>query len=316
VRTQAPGLAAVLGVAGCVTGQSAIHPAGTEAAEVARLFWIMTAAGAAIWVIVMGITLYAVVGTRRPRTDRFADRFILAGGVVFPTVTLAALLGYGLTLLPAWTEEPAGLRVHVRAEQFWWRVTYERPGAARVESANEVHLPAGTVTDFVMTSPDVIHSFWIPVLGGKMDAIPGRETRLQLTPTEPGRYRGVCAEFCGASHALMAFDVVVHEPEAFDAWLAGEARDAEADATTLARAGCTACHTVRGVAETGRIGPDLTHLAARERIAAGLLPNTEENLRRWLVDPQAIKPDVRMPPYGALPEAELDAIVDLLGTLE
>jgi cytochrome c oxidase subunit 2 len=309
-------MAAILAVAGCVSEQSALHPAGTDAAEVARLFWVMTAAGAAIWVIVMGITLYAVVGKRRPRSNRFADRFILTGGVVFPTVTLAALLGYGLTLLPAWTAEEAGLRVHVRAEQFWWRVTYERPGTAPVESANEVHLPAGSVVDFVLTSPDVIHSFWIPVLGGKMDAIPGRETRLQLTPTVPGRYRGVCAEFCGASHALMAFDVVVHEPAAFDAWLAAEAEDAAADPAPLERAGCTACHTVRGVTETGRIGPDLTHLAARAHIAAGILPNTPANLRRWLADPQSIKPGALMPPYDALPDEELDALVDLLGSLE
>jgi cytochrome c oxidase subunit 2 len=309
-------LAALLVLTGCVTDQSALHPAGTDAAEVARLFWIMTAAGAAIWVIVMGITLYAVVGRRQPRSDRFADRFILAGGVIFPTVTLAALLGYGLTLLPAWTQEVAGLRINVRAEQFWWRVTYERPDAAPVESANEVHLPAGFVTDFILTSPDVIHSFWIPVLGGKMDAIPGRETRLQLTPTVPGRYRGVCAEFCGPSHALMAFDVIVHEPADFDAWLAGEAQAADADAAPLEKAGCTGCHTVRGVAEGGRLGPDLTHVAAREHIAAGTLPNTRDNLRRWLTNPQTIKPGALMPPYGALPEAELDALVDLLGSLE
>jgi cytochrome c oxidase subunit 2 len=309
-------LTALLAAGGCVSEQSALHPAGTDAADVARLFWIMTVAGAVIWTIVMAITLYAVVGRRRPKSERFADRFILVGGVVFPTVTLAVLLAYGLTLLPAWTQEAAGLRINVRAEQFWWRVTYERPGAPPVETANEVHLPAGEVADFVLTSPDVIHSFWIPVLGGKMDAIPGRETRLQLTPTVPGRYRGVCAEFCGASHALMAFDVIVHEPAAFDAWLEAETRSADLDAAPMERAGCTACHTVRGVAEAGRIGPDLTHLAAREHIAAGILPNTPENLRRWLVDPQAIKPGALMPPYAALPPAELDALVDLLGALE
>ena len=316
VRARVAALAAPVVVAGCVSEQSALHPAGTDAAEVARLFWIITAAGAPIGVIDMGVTLYAVVGWRRPRSDRFADRFMLSGGVVFPTVTLAALHGNGLTLLPARTEEPAGLAVHVRAEQFRWRAICERPGAAPVDSANEVHLPAGAVTDFVLTSPDLIHSFQIPVLGGKMDAIPGRETRLQLTPTVPGRYRGVCAEFCGASHALMAFDVIVHAPAEFDAWLASEAQDAEADATPFVRAGCAACHTIRGVAEIGQVGPDLTHLAARERIAAGILPNTEENLRRWIAHPQAIKPGVLMPPFDALPEAELAAIVDLLGALE
>ena len=306
-------LAGLIVAAGCAPQQSALHPAGQQAAEVARLFWIMAAAGTLIWLIVMGSALYAVVGRNRPTTERFADRFILFGGVIFPTLALAALLTFGLRLLPAWTaDQPPDLRVHISAEQFWWRITYETPDGALIESANEVHLPARSVVEFVITSPDVIHSFWIPALGGKMDAIPGRTNVLRLTPTDPGTYRGVCAEYCGLSHALMAFVVQVDPPHVFAGWLRAEGRPATADPAPFLRAGCAACHTIRGVMERGRVGPDLTHLASRQTLGAGTLPLTATALRHWLRATDAIKPDVHMPAYAMLPDAEVDALVAAL----
>jgi cytochrome c oxidase subunit 2 len=303
--------------AACNPTQSALHPGGEEAAGVANLFWIMTIGGAAVWLIVIGITVYAVLGRRRPQSERFADRFILIGGVAFPTVVLAGLLVVGLALLPAWTEEEApDLRVHVGAEQFWWRFAYELPDGSRVETANEIHLPLGT-TEFVITSPDVIHSFWIPALGGKLDAIPGRTNVLRLTATRPGVYRGVCAEFCGLSHALMAFPAIVHAPDDFAGWLAAEARPADTavDPAPFVANGCGACHVVRGVSEAGSVGPDLTHFASRETIGAGTLPNTEANLRRWITDPDSVKPGAHMPPFDRLAPEELDALVLFLGSL-
>lgn len=306
-------LAAATALGGCVPEQSVLHPAGKDAAEVARLFWIMTAGGAAIWLIVMGTAIYAVVARNRPKTERFADHFILIGGVLFPTFTLAALLVIGLRLLPNWLASDApGLRVHVEALQFWWRITYEQPGGTLVETANEVHLPVDTEVEFVITSPDVIHSFWIPALGGKMDAIPGRANVLRLTPTIPGTYRGVCAEYCGLSHALMAFAVQVHPADEFPAWLAAEVAPATADPAPFAAAGCKACHTIRGVMEDSRIGPDLTHFASRQTIGAGTLPMDRANLRDWLVATDDVKPDVHMPAYRMLPEAEIDALTDAL----
>ena len=303
--------------AACNPTQSALHPAGEEAEGVAELFWLMTGTGAIIWLIVIGITVYAILGRRRPTSERFADRFILIGGVAFPTVVLAALLVVGLSLLPAWTEdEEPDLRVHVAAEQFWWRFGYELPDGTLIETANEIHLPLGT-TEFVITSPDVIHSFWIPALGGKLDAIPGRTNRLRLTALRPGVYRGVCAEFCGLSHALMAFPAIVHEPERFTEWLEAEARPAEgtADPAPFVANGCGACHVVRGISEAGSVGPDLTHFASRETIAAGTLPNTEANLRRWITDPDSVKPGSHMPPFDHLAPDELDALVLFLGSL-
>src|SRR5690606_401785 len=135
----------------------------------------------------------------------------------------------------------------------------EQPDGTVVESANELHLPAGATVEFVLDSPDVIHSFWIPALGGKMDAIPGRTNVLRLTPTKPGLYRGVCAEFCGPSHALMAFVVEVHDAAAYRQAIAHEAAAAAVDAAPFERAGCAGCHTIRGVSERSRVGPDLTH---------------------------------------------------------
>lgn len=277
----------------------------------------MTGAGAAIWLIVMGFALYAVIGRNRPTTERFAERFIFFGGVLLPTIALAGLLVVGLRLLPSWSSDQApDLRVHVSAEQFWWRITYETSDGRRIESANEVHLPAHSVVEFVITSPDVIHSFWIPALGGKMDAIPGRTNVLRLTPTRPGTYRGVCAEYCGLSHALMAFVVRVDPPGDFAAWLEAEARPATVPAAPFRQAGCAACHTIRGVMEQGRIGPDLTHLASRHTIGAGTLPMSSADLRDWLRATEAIKPDVHMPAYAMLPDAELDALVTALMELK
>jgi cytochrome c oxidase subunit II len=315
VRARPPVVAAifVLPLLGCNSQQSAIHPAGEEAEGVASLFWFMTGAGALIWLIVMGCAVYAVVGKRRPKSERFADRFILAGGVALPTIALAVLLVFGLSLLPAWNEdEPPDLRIHIVAKQYWWQVAYETANGSRVMSANEVHLPVGATAEFVLTSPDVIHSFWIPALGGKMDAIPGRTNVLRLTPTKAGIYRGVCAEFCGPSHALMAFGVQVHEPDAFAQRLAAEASPAIVNATPFKRAGCGGCHTIRGVSELASVGPDLTHFASRLTIAAGTLANTPENLKGWLLAPERFKPGTRMPSYAVLSDAEIEELVAFL----
>lgn len=305
-----------LPLAGCSVAQSALHPAGVDAEALSGLTWFMFGGAVVVWAIVMGATIYAVLGKKRPRDERFADRFILIGGVAFPTVGLAILLVYGLSLLPDWNaSETADLRVHVRAEQFWWRFGYELPDGSVLETANELHLPIGATAEFVLTSTDVIHSFWIPALGGKMDAIPGRTNLWRLTPTRAGTYRGVCAEFCGPSHTFMAFPVVVHEAADYETWLAAEQQPAGAGSDVFLAAGCGACHTVRGISEAGSVGPDLTHFASRSTIGAATLPNTRENLLAWLTAPAGIKPGVGMPAFGHLPDEELAAIADYLGGL-
>lgn len=292
-----------------------LHPAGEDSAAVAALFWVMAAGTVVIWLVVIGVTVFAVLGKRRPTTERFADRFILVGGVAFPSVTLAALLVFGLALLPDWVRaDSPDLRVHITAEQYWWRVAYERPDGSLVQSANELHLPSGRTTEFVLNSTDVIHSFWVPSLGGKIDVIPGRSNLWRLRPTESGVFRGVCAEFCGPSHALMAFPVVVHEPSGFEAWLAEEATPVETppDHELFISAGCGACHAVRGTSAGGAVGPDLTHFASRRMMAAGTLPISANALQSWLLDPERHKPDARMPSYESLAAGERDALVAYL----
>jgi cytochrome c oxidase subunit 2 len=188
---------------------------------------------------------------------------------------------------------------------------------------NELRLPVGQRIELQLSSPDVIHSFWVPSLAGKMDMIPGRLTRLAIEPTRTGTFRGTCAEYCGASHALMAFSVVVMEPGAFRTWLATQARPAStpADAGALRgeaafmENGCTACHTIRGTPAAGVIGPDLTHVGSRRRIAAETLPNDPEALIRWIKQTDEIKPGVHMPAFRALGREDLSAMATYLGGL-
>jgi cytochrome c oxidase subunit 2 len=175
-----------------------------------------------------------------------------------------------------------------------------------------------------LSSTDVIHSFWVPQLGGKMDMLPGRMQHLLLSADQPGVYRGQCAEFCGEQHALMALHVVAETPEAFAAWLAGQAQPAVAmpgAPQALGRAAfkahrCDACHTVRGVTGDSRLGPDLTHVGSRLHLAAGTLANTQQGRVQWLVHVQQVKPGARMPSYERLDAQTLAAIGDWLGALK
>jgi cytochrome c oxidase subunit 2 len=238
---------------------------------------------------------------------------------------LAGLLTWGLALMADLRQPGDGLEIAVSGEQWWWRVDYRMPGRdAPVASANEVRLPRGQRVELELTSPDVMHAFWIPSIAGKVDMIPGRVNRLVALPTRTGTFRGVCAEFCGESHALMAFSVEVMEPAAFEQWLAQQAAGAIAPATPLAaqgqalfdQVGCGACHAVRGTAAEGTIGPDLTHLAGRATLAAGILPNDREALVRWIGHAETIKPGSRMPSFGMLPEGHIQAIAAYLEGLE
>jgi cytochrome c oxidase subunit II len=314
----APSAAACL-LAGCGGPQSALDPAGLEAEELARLFGVMVGGAALIWALLFGAAAIAVFRNPSKQTARAANLLIIGGGVIFPTVGLAALLSFGLRALPDWRETGADLRIRVHGEQFWWRVVYER-GGREVVSANEIHLPAGERVEFVLTTADVIHSFWMPTIGGKMDMMPGRTNRLVLTPTEPGVYRGQCAELCGESHALMAFAVEVHPPEEFEAWLAAAAEPAAATGAERGRelflaSGCAGCHHVRGLVELGSVGPDLTHFGSRRTLGAGTAPNRPELVADWIADPSAMKPGVQMPGYGMLPEDEIAAMAEFLSAL-
>ena len=329
-RTTLPlivGVGALL-VAGCRGPQSALDPAGRGAERIAALFWGMTVGAAIIWLAVIVLAIYAIRMRHAAHSQRAADRLIIGGGAVLPTVVLTGLLAYGLAALPELVgPAPAGtLQVAVSGEQWWWRVRYLVPGGngTAAELANEVRLPVGKPVEFHLESPDVIHSFWIPALGGKIDMIPGRTNRLVLTPTRTGLFRGVCAEFCGTSHALMSLYVVVLEPADFAAWLADQQTPARPPALPLAERGqelflangCGACHTVRGTSADGVVGPDLTHVGSRLSLGAGILPNNPEAFRRWIAHTDNVKPEVLMPAFGMLPPEEIEALAAYLDGLE
>jgi len=309
----------------CAGPQSALAPAGLEATWVAQLFWVMLIGAGLIWTLVIGFAIYVTRLNPQAHSEKAARRLIVWGGVVFPVTVLSALLIYGLALMPSLRAPGDGLRIEVSGEQWWWRVNYSPPRrAAPVTSANEIRLPVGQRSEIILTSPDVIHSFWIPSLAGKVDMIPGRTTRLVLEPTRTGVFRGQCAEYCGTSHALMAFSVVVMPRDEFAQWLEKEARPAamprapriQKGRNLFLATGCGACHTVRGTRAKGVIGPDLTHVGSRRTIGAGTLANNTNNMVRFIAETQRIKPGVRMPSFGMLPDKDIDAIAAYLDSLE
>ena len=210
------------------------------------------------------------------------------------------------------------LTVTVRGWQWWWEFRYP---SLDVVTANELHLPVGRPVVFALEGPDVIHSFWVPQLGGKRDVVPGRLNRITLTPERVGEYWGQCAEFCGVSHANMGLRVIVEEPAAFDRWVAAqkvappEPDGAAAEGKALyTRSACVGCHAIRGVS-AGALGPDLTHFGSRARFGAGLWPNTGEHVVAWLKDPPALKPGSKMPSLN-LSDAEAKALAAYLASLK
>jgi cytochrome c oxidase subunit 2 len=315
--TGLPAQLLVLLLAGCNPEQSAFVPAGAEAERIDTLFRIMTAGGILILIGVILLSVVAMYGDEALRSLLSSERFVTGAGIVFPVVVLSALLVYGFVVLGAGASAPpsnGGPRFEVRGEQWWWRVIYVDADGNRFESANELHLPVGQPVRLELTTADVIHSFWAPRLAGKLDMIPGRTNVLTVTATEEGMSRGQCAEYCGGAHALMAFHVVAQTPEDFAAWMARESAPAIASGSEAVRrgrqlflgSGCGACHTVRGTAAAGVIGPDLTHVGSRLFLAAGILPAGPEAFARWIADHQRIKPANRMPPYDIFTRAELE----------
>jgi cytochrome c oxidase subunit 2 len=304
----------------------ALDPAGQEAKRIAELFWWMVGGGTLIWVVVVALAVYAAHVRHGPVDRDKTRRLVVWGGVVVPVVVLTALLAYGLAMLPPLlAASPEGtLRVRVTGEQWWWRVRYLGPEGAPVDLANELWLPVGRPVELELDTRDVIHSLWIPSLGGKMDMIPGRQTRMRLVPTRTGTFRGICAEYCGASHAWMLFWVRVVDEEEFARWLDGQARPAPEPPDPLAARGrelflangCGACHTVRGTEAAGVVGPDLTHVGGRASLAAGRLANEVAAFRRWVARPDALKPGARMPHFSMLGPDDVGAIAAFLETLQ
>jgi cytochrome c oxidase subunit II len=294
---------------------------GAQAETIATLSWIMFGGATVIFLGVAALTALAQYGGDTWRRGIASGRFIFWGGVMFPLITLTALLTYGLMLTSARVKASPSdaLRIEVSGEQWWWRVRYPEAGFV---TANEIAIPARRDVEILLSSPDVIHSFWVPALAGKVDMIPGLVNRVRLNAARPGVYRGQCAEYCGGPHAMMALHVVALEPAQFEQWLDRQRQPAVSTPLTKSgealflSTGCNGCHAIRGTAASGVIGPDLTHVGSRLSLAAGVLSNTAEAISRWISDNQHIKPNNRMLPFTILGEADLAALGAYLESLQ
>ena len=325
---------AALALWGCRGVQTMLDPAGDQARQIDVIWRLMLWVCGAMYLLVLVFLAWALWRARRPPLAAPATGptpaepglerglagwagLIVAGLIVL--VTASFLIDRSLAEL-----RPHPLRLKVTAHQWWWQVEYEgaRPDQL-LTTANQVVLPVGRSAVVELRADDVIHSFWIPNLAGKVDLIPGRTNYVALTPRRTGVFRGQCAEFCGLQHAKMAFDVQVVDPAAFDAWrgrqLAAAAPPVEAQAAlgkqTFESKGCVMCHRIQGSEASATVGPDLTHLMSRRHIAAGARPNTRGDLAAWIADPQGTKPGTPMPRV-ALSSEELNAVVAYLETLK
>ena len=332
---------ALLFVIGCRfhPTQSALDPAGPQAASIERLWWLAFWIATAAWVVTVVAVLVAALHRRRP----LADTATIATDVVVPHerergplrwVAIATALTVGILfaflVADLMTSRAIGARqqdamvVKVTGYQWWWRVEYVDTNPSRsVVTANEIHIPVGRPVQVELASGDVIHSFWVPALHGKRDLVPGLKNRIWLQADKPGIYRGECAEFCGHQHAKMAM-LVIAEPQAqFASWYEGQLAEASPPTDTVRKAGlatfegkaCAMCHQIRGTGAGGSVGPDLTHLASRRTIAAASLPNTRGHLGGWIIDPQRLKPGTHMPPNN-LTSSELQSLLAYLEGLQ
>jgi cytochrome c oxidase subunit II len=311
---------ATLALVACGGGSpSTLDTHGSSAKDIAGTWWLMFGLAVFVYVVVAGFILVAVVrGRHGARSSRISDNaFIWIGGIIVPALILIVLgvvtIDTGRALRQP-SRDP--LVVDVSAKQWWWAVTYPQQ---RVTTANEIHLPVGEPIEVRLTSDNVLHSFWVPELAGKMDAIPGQVNTLRFTIEKAGTYLGLCGEFCGLQHANMHFQVIAQSPADFAAWATQQAQpegDSSSDLqeqgeVVFLRSSCAGCHTVRGTPAMGTRGPDLTHLATRQTLGAVTIENTESNLGRWITDAGSIKPGVLMPP-GLLTKQELQAVLAYL----
>jgi cytochrome c oxidase subunit II len=308
---------------------NALEPGGPQAALIAAETWYLIAVMTAVFVVTAGALAIALVRRREaqpPSRNVRAAAFAVGGALAVTVAVLIANLVIDMRVAHALDHlsRDGALTIEVRGEQWWWEVEYaDDDPSRRVTTANEIHIPVGEPVLLSLRSVDVIHSFWVPSLHGKRDLIPGYTRSLWIEADAPGLYRGECAEFCGHQHAHMAFTVVAQSRADYDGWYEAQLGTAVPAAAGLASTGqdvflrksCPLCHTIRGTDASGRVGPELTHVASRMRIAAGTLPNDDGALRAWILDPHMFKPGVRMP-QNALTAEEVDAVVAYLRGLQ
>jgi len=317
----------------CAGWQSTLDPKGIQSDKVRETLFIFLVVAAVVWIGVVAALLVALLRQKRPvngpldLNQPYEER---AGRVIFAlgTATIVTVLGLSVVSYAGqhvlFAKDEKALTLKIIGHQWWWEIRYEADSPHEsLISANEMRIPAGQPVRVELETADVIHSFWVPSLTGKMDLINGQKNELQFTARTPGTYRGQCAEFCGIQHAHMAIAVVALAPDEFARWRNNEAQSARNPIDSLSRQGeeffrsrgCALCHTVRGTLAGGQLGPDLTHVGSRTTIAAGTLPLNSATLGAWIADPQHIKPGNLMPRMG-LASDELIAIIHYLEQLK
>ena len=322
----------------CGGPQSAVDAAGIQAERLENLWWLFFGVCAAVYAIVMAVLLIAFFRNGRAGSDTAPEigqeqpgenraEYTVKGAVAITVIILFILMfvsfrtGRAINTL---SQSQDQLWIKITGNQWWWNVEYKDADPSNnITTANELHLPVGRPVKVELQSNDVIHSIWLPNMHGKKDLIPNYPAVFYFRPDKIGTYWGQCAEFCGYQHAKMRFIVIVESPEEFDAWMKSQQQASVTPADPIPQHGqqifltsvCTQCHTVQGTNAAGRVGPNLTHVASRQYIAAGSLQNTRDHLRSWITDPQAIKPGIRMP-MNTYSEEDLDALVSYIEGLK
>ncbi len=309
--------------------QSVMNPASKQADHIYRLFNYFNIGAALMLLLVIFLIVYILIKFKKKKDDtdevlKTSHSKMLEGAMIGGPVLILVFFFYQtLTVMSMVSPEVPKDRqpdIIITGHQWWWEVEY--PGA-NVVTANEVHLPAGKRLLMQMRSADVVHDWWVPELGNKMDLVPNHPNYLWLDIHKPGKYIGACSEFCGAQHAWMRINVIVHNENDFNKWLKENAKPAVVPTENLAVTGaelfqsktCASCHRIQGTAATSNVGPDLTHVASRHTLLTGLMENNESNLFKWVNHPQNIKPGAHMPDFN-FDKDTVNAIVQYLNQLK
>ncbi|HUD90956.1 cytochrome c oxidase subunit II [Sphingobium sp.] len=308
---------ALLLLGACSGRQTSLDPAAQQSSSLMILFMLMLWVCGLAYLLMLGLLGWSLIGRRNKPGQGYSRLFGLWIGFILLGLTVLVTGSFWIDRGLLAQADEASLHIRVTGHQWWWRIEY-RTASGWVETANIVHLPLGRTATVELRSADVIHSFWLPNLAGKVDMLPGRSNRMVITPRRAGLFRGQCAEFCGVQHANMALTVQVEKPAAFGRWLAAEAEPAPSvpgqGHDLFMQTSCAVCHRIRGTQAQGRVGPDLTHIASRPMLAGGAVPLTTASLRGWIIDPQGIKPGTLMP-AGDLSPQDAQAVARYLEAL-
>lgn len=326
----------ILLLSGCRYAQSIWNAHGPAASSIGTLSWAMTILFL-LFTLIMGILLGIAFYRRRgslaehePIDAGGGQMWIAIGGIAIPLVVLTALFVAGLSLMsdfpihgmpgmPTSAQMVGSMKpeILIIGHQWWWEIHYlnDDPSKSFI-TANELHLPVGRSVNVEVKTADVMHSFWIPALNGKVDMIPGQPNFVRLFASQPGEYKGQCTEFCGDEHSRMRLLAIAQEPGAYDSWLADQLKPGAQPETPEAEDGekvfvlgpCAMCHTVRGTTAHGSTAPDLTHIGSRRMLASDIYPNNDAYLEAWITHAQSLKPDALMPD---LPEFTGKQLTDL-----